>query len=920
VAASEAVPDVVGRDDELAAIAAFLDAGPRPPAALALDGEAGIGKTILWLRSTELAAQRSYRVLATRPTELDSELPFAGLGDLLAGTVDDVLARLPSPQRSALEVALLLVDRDDRAPNQSALAFAFLNGLRALAREGPVAVAIDDVQWLDTPSARLVRFAAQRLEAEPIRLLLARRSNRAGPAPLDLDRALPGRVRTVGLGPLSLGALHQLMRTRVGVAFARPALRQLHESSGGNPFYALEIARSFMRRGTQMQPGGTFPVPDDLHDLTRERLEALPAPTREALLVAALVSNPTLELVDTVVGREGDLLPAIDARVITEHGDTLRFAHPLFAAAIREQAGRARARRLHVTLAELAPSAEERALHLALGSRGVNEAAAAKLADAARDARRRGAPATAAALLEHALRLAAPDDAVRLRWEVEAAEACFEAGDTERAAARLRAVADRLAPGNPRAEVLTRLATLTAALGDSATGFKLAQQALEEFEGGAALEVAIRAELSWRALFVNDLAGALAHARRAADLSVQLDDADLAAQALTSLSYMEFTAGLPSHVASLERALAEEQLVGHVYIDRSPTLERGFQLLWMGDLPAARSSLERVQQLARDRGDESSLSICAGALAALEVMAGDWERSGAHAREAVELAQHTGVNWPEAIYHSAMLDAHLGRVEASLDGAHQLLARAEAGNEAIYLVFSLSVLGFVELSRGDAKAAHDSLGRAAEVASALGIGEPGLLRCMADEVEALVALGRVADAAEVLERFEQQARVLGRAWALATAERCCGLVLGADGDLAEAIAALERAREGHQRAAMPFELGRTLLVLGAAQRRARERRAARESLSEALRIFESLGARLWADKARAELGRIGGRTPANGALTPAEQRIAELVARGLTNREVAAELILAVHTVEATLTRIYGKLGVRSRSELARRF
>jgi hypothetical protein len=360
VAASEAVPDVVGRDDELAAIAAFLDAGPRPPAALALEGAAGIGKTILWLRATELAAQRSYRVLATRPTELDSDLPFAGLYDLLAGTVDEVLARLPGPQRSALEVALLLVDRGDRAPNQSALAFAFLNGLRALAREGPLAVAIDDVQWLDTPSARLVTFAAQRLENEPIRLLLARRSNRAGRAPLDLDRALPGRVRTVALGPLSLGALHQLVRTRVGVAFARPALRQLHESSDGNPFYALEIARSFVRRGTQMQPGGTFPVPDDMHDLTRERLEALPAPTREALLVAALVSNPTLELVDMVVGREGDLSPAIDARVITEDDDTLRFAHPLFAAAVREQAGRARARRLHLTLAELAPTASTR--------------------------------------------------------------------------------------------------------------------------------------------------------------------------------------------------------------------------------------------------------------------------------------------------------------------------------------------------------------------------------------------------------------------------------------------------------------------------------------------------------------------------------------------------------------------------------
>jgi DNA-binding CsgD family transcriptional regulator len=180
-----------------------------------------------------------------------------------------------------------------------------------------------------------------------------------------------------------------------------------------------------------------------------------------------------------------------------------------------------------------------------------------------------------------------------------------------------------------------------------------------------------------------------------------------------------------------------------------------------------------------------------------------------------------------------------------------------------------------------------------------------------------VALGECDEAEPLIARFDAQAAKLGREWALATSDRCRGLVRAARGDLPGALAALERAAAGHRRCSMPFELGRTLLALGAAQRRARQRRAARHSLTEALAIFD--GVPLWAGKARAELARIGGRTPAGENLTPAEARIAGLVARGLTNREAAAELVVSVHTIEGALTRIYAKLGVRSRSELTRR-
>jgi DNA-binding CsgD family transcriptional regulator len=200
------------------------------------------------------------------------------------------------------------------------------------------------------------------------------------------------------------------------------------------------------------------------------------------------------------------------------------------------------------------------------------------------------------------------------------------------------------------------------------------------------------------------------------------------------------------------------------------------------------------------------------------------------------------------------------------------------------------------------------------------VGEPGSVRFVPDEIEALIALGRLDEADTLLGWLEKRGRVLDRASALAAAGRCRGLLLTARRDEAAALAAFERALAEHDRVSMPFDRARTLLALGAALRRAKRKRDARETLGQALATFERLGARIWADRALVELGRIGGRAPAEGALTPSEQRIAALVAEGRTNREVAAALFLSDRTVESHLTHVYRKLGVRSRAELARRF
>ena len=233
--------------------------------------------------------------------------------------------------------------------------------------------------------------------------------------------------------------------------------------------------------------------------------------------------------------------------------------------------------------------------------------------------------------------------------------------------------------------------------------------------------------------------------------------------------------------------------------------------------------------------------------------------------------------------------------------------------------FNLAALGFLELSLDNPKETNAILWPMAEAVLAAGISEPGVLRFIADEVEALIAIGEADTARSILEPFVTQAERLGRTSALATSERGRGLLHASLGELPEALAAFDRALEHHSGLEEPFELGRTLLAQGQAFRRMKKWGLARGSLGRSLGIFERLGAALWADKATTEMARIGGRSPGPVDLTPTEQKVAELVGSGLTNREVAHALFLSVSTVETNLRRIYRKVGVRSRTELSRR-
>ena len=280
--------------------------------ALLIEGEAGIGKTTLVRARIEVARAAGIEVLAARPTQAEAALSFVALGDVLEGVLDEVLDELPQPQRQALEAALLLGDpgaADAVSTDPRAVAVAVLGALRTLARSRRVLVAVDDVQWLDAPSATALGFAGRRLPAEGVRFLLARRRGHE-----DLVTGELETVESLTVGPLSAGALHRLVRTRLDVVLARPELRRLQDLSGGNPFYALELARAY-RAGT-IELRREDRLPPTLEALVGHRIAALPSKTRDALAAASALARPSAEL----VAPSRVLEPAVSAGVIAVEG------------------------------------------------------------------------------------------------------------------------------------------------------------------------------------------------------------------------------------------------------------------------------------------------------------------------------------------------------------------------------------------------------------------------------------------------------------------------------------------------------------------------------------------------------------------------------------------------------------------------
>jgi DNA-binding CsgD family transcriptional regulator len=902
--------DIVGREEELGLLARFLERETSGASALVLEGEAGIGKSTLWLEGVDDARERGFRVLVSRPAETERSLAFAGLGDLLEGALDDVVDELLPPQRRALEAALLVGDSPEAA-DVRALGVAVRNALEILAAAGRLVVAVDDVQWLDRTTASTLTFALRRMES-PVILLLARRMDGDALAS-ELERALTyGAVERLPVGPLSVGAVQVLLRDRLGRVFARPTLLRIHETSGGNPFYAIELARALP---ADVDPTRPLPVPETLDGLLRVRIAGLPQTTQDALVLVSALGSPPLKLLSEAGVTEDDLEPAFDARVIERENGSVRFMHPLLASVLYLGRSAKERREAHRFLAEVVVDPLERSRHLALATDAPDAEVSAALEHAAEVARVRGATLVAAELGEHSVRLtpaAALED--EHRRTMAAGRAHMAAGEVERARTLGDALAERSPKGVSQAEVLMYLSELESArLQDKV---ELRRQALLEDDLPDELRQRIHQRLALDLRFIEGRSPAVEQARAAVELADRLDDDRLRAGALSVLSLLEFQGGEPGSIQLAEYAAQLADAAGG-----SPQVDPGLclahTLVWSYDVAAARRLLEGMVRAWQERDER----VCAQALwylSLVELHAGRLRLAAEHAARARAIGVLYGRDEeeePQNLFPIALALAHLGRLEEAREAAELGIRLTEKLD--VLLPGFAAARGLVVAWVGSEAEAAQWFALAEETADRAEWVEPGLRWWRATYAETLLALDRMEDATALLDDWETEGRRLDRARVLAQVARCRGLVAAANVEVDAAMSLLADAATLHEEADDPFGRAQALLALGAVRRRDRKKRLARDALAEALALFEECGAEGWAGRARSELGAVGGRRRQEG-LTPAEQRVAELVAEGRTNREVAATLVLGERTVETHLTHIYAKLGVRSRTELAR--
>jgi DNA-binding CsgD family transcriptional regulator len=902
---------LVGRRQELAAIDAFLGALPGGGSALVFVGDAGVGKTTLWQEAVATARSRGLGVVVTRAAATESLLSFAGLADLVAGIGDAELAALPAPQRAAFEQVLL------RRPGAGsvellAVSLATAGVFRAVAARKPLLIGIDDLQWLDAATASVLSFALRRLAEGPIGVVASQRLGEAVTA-LDLERTFAG-LRRIVVGPLVVEEIAQVVGMRLGQRVPPATARAFHAASSGNPYFAVELADAVGADGALTAEGGLV-APRGLRELLARRLDGLSAQGRRAVVAVAAAGRAARDVVAAVSA--SGVEEALAADVVRVVEGRLLPRHPLLASIAYEDAGAAERVAVHAMLAEVAAE-DERPLHLALATEAPNGDVAARLEAAATAAAARGAAHDAGVLAAHAARLT-PDEAQALRLE-RGLRACdlFEAsGDLERSRSAARALlAIRLS--NPdRAKVLVRLAVASP---ERLEAVRMLREALD-LAGDDETAAAVHLHLAGALGIAEGFAVWAGHCRAAAELA-ERGDPTVLAMALASAAASEFWLGRGIDHELMARAIAlEDSLERELPPYSSPRISLAQQLLWTDEFADARPLLERQHRRALERGAEAERAAILFHLVELECRAGSLDHADRYAGELRRLhweldLQQLGV----ARYAQALGAAVRGDVEQARTVAREGIEDSEAYGDELFRIQNSWVLGLAELAAGDPAAAHQVLAPLPDALDRLGLVETALAPALALDAEALALLGRAREADALATRLDQRGRALGRTAARAAAARCRMLAAAARGDFEAALGHGLRALAAHEDVDEPFERARTRLLLGTVRRRAGQKRLARETLAEARRAFEALGARGWAEQAGAEIRRIGGRAAASEGLSEMERRVARLAAEGRTNREIAAAAVISVKTVEANLTKAYRKLGVRSRTELARLF
>jgi DNA-binding CsgD family transcriptional regulator len=883
-----------------------------------LYGPAGIGKTHLAAMLSAEAAATDAMILRCAPVEAELRLPYLCLIDLFEAVPDEAVARLPAGLRTALRAALLRDEGPEQDQSRLRVQLAVLQTLRMLGSERPLWLSVDDIQWVDEPTAQVLGFVGRRSVDDRLRVVATERVT-SGAEPLHAHLLPPGAAE-ISVTPMTADDIALLLSRSAGETLRAATTREIQRLSGGNPMYALELLR-VLPPGGRVPSGGPLPVPPRLRGLLLGRLGTLPSEVRTVLVLASAASRPDLTMLATAYGRAATAhLEAAELNGILRIGPDgrIQFDHPMVRDAIYTAATAQQRQEAHRWLAATATEMIERARHLALSTPGQGEDVARTLVTAAAAARRRGAPDTAAELAALAAeRTPASDPAARVARLLVAAEHACDAGQWEDA--RYRAEQVVAASGSPETRVHARLLLLRSAGQAIEELGQVIQDGLADAAGRPALEAPLREWASARELIAGRLKGAVIEARFAVDLAFDAKHAESELDTLTNLATIEMYLGEPTAATSLAQALEVARVRGLTGARVWETLRlRAYLDMFAGRYAAAEQQVMAAMVGHEEQAGLDELANMLVTLVDIRVRSGDGGGALAAGRRALTLTEDTGRAHSPVCYSASMAESIAGSVETAVTLAERGLKAARRNRDQVWAMRCLSALGRIHLLNEDHPRALDALGEARTIELHMGIADPAMGFFHADLVEAMVGAGEMDEARRVAEVITALAHRLGRTCVLACMQRAVGIQHMATGQFAAAAAALHASTAQLENAGLRLERIRGLLALSDLERRRRRQAASRAALSAARQICVDSGAKAWLPRIEQRIARSGEAVPGRAVhLAPSELRVAELAGSGATNREIAASLYLSVKTVEATLSRIYRKLEVRSRTELA---
>lgn len=902
--------ELLGRDRERDTICRLVDtARLGVSGTLVITGEPGVGKTALL--EDALTGLEDVRPLRATGLEAERHIPFAGLLQLLRPALQHLDALAP-PQAAALAGALGVSEAGPGSGDRFMIGAAVLSLLSRYAEEGPVAVVVDDLHALDLPSTEAVLFAARRLAADPIVVLATARSPEA-------DHLVAG-LPVLALGGLDAPASAALVARETGGRLTPGRFEPLLSLAEGNPLALLELAGDDLDALATDPAGLPIRVPDKVTAAFARRLDLLGDDCRRALLVAAVCGGDLLVTTRAcaALGVDAEALAgAEDAGLLSVHSGQVRFRHPLVRAAAYSRAGARERRATHAAVADALPETDDdrRAWHLAEAVWKPDAATSDLLAEAAGRAQARTAYSVASGAFERAARLS-PTPERRADLLLQAAEAAWSAGLTERALGLLDAHAHERPPREAHVRELALRGAIAARTGRLRDARELLIAAAD-LSTDPAEQCVLIADAVHASFYLAGAPAAAQLAERLVGLVPSVSDPKALALGRIAMGMARILAGQAGAGADLRAAVPLIESTPALYAD-----------------PHRLSCVMLVPLLLRDAGEGATLrryvdevrgQAGVGALPAVlfhvardQATSSSWAEAEANYTESVRLAEETGQVTEGLMSRTGLcwLESRRGREDACRARAEEVLGAPNAAHMHMAEAWVRFALGDLELCLGEpARAVEEfrrleDLMRVHELADVDMVPGPEL-------VDALVRLGLPEEAQAAAASYERAATAKGQPWALARAARARGLVTGA-----QAEQCFETALQHHATTLDRFETARTRLAYGAWLRRAGRRVDARVPLRAALEDFEELGAERWAEHAAVELAATGETVRRRDAdprslLTPQELQVSLLLVEGRTTREAAAALFLSPKTVEYHLRKVYAKLDIGSRTELA---